>query len=322
MVQPCNIGHIPFRRGYRNLINRWQGWRSPQPGRHPGYRSDRNKSLSVNLMDGLMFSQICNPPKPLAAFLARELLRTVLVLFVLVVFVVVGRPGFVPASVRSQVGGTVEDFITLGAAILDVYYPGAPVLGQSESVFVELLAEATDVVAYVVLDFGEFGFGLFGDFDDVEGGIDVALPHDEVLVGAQLPDDGPGDRRAVVLVEVELPRGLVLLGGRVVRLRLLLGGHFGGGRSGPLDAGRRRARRRDGHLALQAQIQGVGRELQGFGVAQVLLEVHRRRRQEVRLEAEALEDRRLAERAGSKCGEFHLMLVIDTRHPSGCATTD
>jgi hypothetical protein len=47
------------------------------------------------------------------------------------------------------------------------------VLSQAKSVFIDLLAESTDEVSDLVLDFSEFCFGLFSDLDYVEFRIDI-----------------------------------------------------------------------------------------------------------------------------------------------------
>lgn len=133
--------------------------------------------------------------------------------------------------------------------------PRASMLRQSKSIFIELLTEPTNVISDVVLDLCELGFRLVGDLNDIKRRVDVTLSHHEVLVRPQLPDDGARDRRAVILVEVELPRGLGFLGRRVRRALL---GRLGGWRLGAFGARGRSAWGRDRHLALQTQVQGVG----------------------------------------------------------------
>lgn len=118
----------------------------------------------------------------------------------------VDGPGLVPASMRGEIGGAREPLVALRTPVLDVGYPGAPVLGQLKRVLVQLPAELALVRAQPVLDLCELRPRLFGDFNDVEGRIDVS--RDDCLVRAE--DHGAGDRAAGVLVELQPPRVLLL----------------------------------------------------------------------------------------------------------------
>ena len=58
-------------------------------------------------------------------------------------------------------------------------------LGQSEGVVEDLLAELADVVANLVLDLGQFGLGLLSHLDHVELGVDVAWK-ENLSLGSEL----------------------------------------------------------------------------------------------------------------------------------------
>ena len=55
-----------------------------------------------------------------------------------------------------QIGGTIEDLIALGAAVLDVNDAGTPVLSQPEGVIEQLPAQTANIVADPVLNLGLF----------------------------------------------------------------------------------------------------------------------------------------------------------------------
>lgn len=100
------------------------------------------------------------------------------------------RSRFVPPSMRRQVCGAVENLIAFRTSVLDVNYSGTPMLSQRESILVHFLAKPADVVADFVFDFGQLGFRLFRDFDQVESRIYVAFSnHERRFVFPQLSDD-------------------------------------------------------------------------------------------------------------------------------------
>ncbi|KAK3923012.1 polyprotein [Frankliniella fusca] len=213
---------------------------------------------------GEVLAQVGLPPEALVANRARDLgLGGVAVLAVVLRPLVglrgvhlglggaaVTLPRLVPSPVGRQVGGAVEHFVALGAAVLDVHDARAPVLCKREGVVVELAAQAAHVVADLVLDGSKLRLGLLGHLHHVEGRIDVTLTNNErvtVLLHhlVDVPDDGAGHRRALVLVEGELAHRLGLLrrgaGGGLGAAggRPPLGGRRDAGRHGALEAGRR-----------------------------------------------------------------------------------
>lgn len=78
-----------------------------------------------------------------------------------------------------------------------------PVLRQAESVLVQLFAEPAHVVANVIFDFGQLGFRLLGHLHHIERWIDVPFSHHQMLVWAQLSDDGARNGGTVIFVKVE-----------------------------------------------------------------------------------------------------------------------
>ena len=118
----------------------------------------------------------------------------------------ISQSRFVPASMRCQVGRTGEPLVAFGASILDMSYPRASVLGQLERVLVQLPAEFALIWAEPVLDLGQLRSRLLGDFNDVEGWINVSRDHR--LVRAQ--DHSARYRAAGVLVKFQ-PSGVLLL---------------------------------------------------------------------------------------------------------------
>ena len=68
-----------------------------------------------------------------------------------------------------------SDFIIRHITESPDYVPNPlPVLGQTERVVVNLLAQAADVVPDLVLDLGQLLLGLLRDLDHIKLGIDVA----------------------------------------------------------------------------------------------------------------------------------------------------
>lgn len=118
----------------------------------------------------------------------------------------VGQPRFVPTSMGRQIGRAREPLITFGTSVLDVGYPGAPVLSQLERVLVELSAKFALIRTQPVFDLSQLRPRLLGDFNDVERRIDVSGDHS--LVRTQ--DHGTGHRTAGVLVELQSSRVFLL----------------------------------------------------------------------------------------------------------------
>jgi len=83
----------------------------------------------------------------------------------------------------------------------------AAVARQLERVGEQLATQTTHVISDPIVYRRELGFGLVRHFHHVEGGVDVALAHDGGRV-LQVPDDGTGHGRALVLVEGEPPHRL------------------------------------------------------------------------------------------------------------------
>lgn len=152
-----------------------------------------------------------------------------------------------PSPVGGQVGGAVEDLVALRASELDVDYPRTSVRGQAEGIVVLVLAELADVVSDLVLDLGYLCPSFLCNDNNIEAGVYVSRfdrqgmvrrrEHIVVLV-VYVSNKCPGHRRALVLVEVQLPGDFSLLGGfrlgvGVVCCPLLrglvAGGRFGSG---------------------------------------------------------------------------------------------
>jgi len=78
---------------------------------------------------------------------------------------------------------------------------GTSVLGQHEGIIVDSATELAQVVANLVVDAGQDGLGLLGDFDHIESRINVAFAHHQLLVVAQFADDGAGHRTDSLLID-------------------------------------------------------------------------------------------------------------------------
>ena len=110
---------------------------------------------------------------------------------------------FVPAPVGRQIGRTVEGFAALWALVFNVDDARAVVSGQAERVAERQLAKPAEVGTDAVGDFRQACPCFLGDFDHVEGFVEVAAADDDnvVLVGRggtvgwNAGDDGAGDWR-------------------------------------------------------------------------------------------------------------------------------
>lgn len=78
---------------------------------------------------------------------------------------------------RGKISRTREPLVALRTLVLDVSYSGTSVLGQLKGILVELPAELALIRSKSIFNLGQFGACLLGDFDDVEGWIDVAGNH-------------------------------------------------------------------------------------------------------------------------------------------------
>lgn len=115
-----------------------------------------------------------------------------------------------------QVGRAIELLAALGTPVLQEHYAGTAMPGQAEGILELDLAQPAHIVADHILDGRQLGLGLLRDLHNVVLGIDVAVavlhrPIGDVLQGS---DDGARDRRAGLLVELQLARGLVSRGFR------------------------------------------------------------------------------------------------------------
>ena len=82
--------------------------------------------------------------------------------------------GSVPATVRGEVGGTVEDLIALRARVLDVLHARTAVQCERERIVEDLTTQATQEVADAVLDAGELRFRFRRAHHSVDFAVDVA----------------------------------------------------------------------------------------------------------------------------------------------------
>ena len=107
---------------------------------------------------------------------------------------------------RRQIGRAIEDFVAFRATVLDVDDARTAMLGQTEGVFEDDAAEATQVVADAIVDLGQLGPRFFRHLHNVESRIDVSrTDHQSVFshgwhVG-RVSDDCARDGRNQLVIE-------------------------------------------------------------------------------------------------------------------------
>src|SRR6218665_1092769 len=120
---------------------------------------------------------------------------------------------------RRQVGGTIKHLVTLGTPVLHVHYPRALVLSQLEGVGVMLFAQLADVVADLVLDLLHLRSRFGRRFHVVDAAVNVSAAyaddassssssHWRLILQLNVPDERPGNRRDLAVVEADMSRSL------------------------------------------------------------------------------------------------------------------